>query len=666
MKTGWFVAMAALALAACPLGSGPVQAAEEGVYHLGEVVVSGEETGVEAVGVTHKVTAKEIEKRGARTLDQALNLLPGVNVRTGGDGKPRIDIRGFRTRHVKLLLNGTPFNGTYDGQFDPNIISVENISEIVVTTGGSSVLYGSGGNAGVINIITKKGAKGVHGSANVELVEGDSQLLRATGSYGADKYDVFVSGSLYERDHFELSDHFSPIYDGGRTLEDGDERENSDVRRDNFFANVGVSPTDATLIGLTFSYLNGEHGKPPVIVNDEFAPGRKFEREDDAEEFNVQLALDQDFAGPLSLKGWAYLNKLDVLENRYNGFNGNTTSDYDTQTANNTYRTDSTTEISGANLQLRYDLDRFGALTLSGMFENDDWESETITRPDNPSATDKSDEDFQLYSTALEYEVSPLPNLGVILGAGYHWQDRDEKDEEEYTYLIGLHYDLFEGTRLKASHARKVRFPTLRDLYDASGSNPRANPDLGAEITWHTEAGVEQVLPAATTASLTGFYIEIEDFIERPNDTSPVQNFEEYEFYGVEVAAENRYFERLFVRASYSYLHTEDKSSDSERDQIQNNPEHKVVLEATYQLPWNMSVYGSARWVANAYTYDDDKIEKKRLPEYLVFDFRLNKRVADVLDLYFGIDNAFDEDYETSYAFPQPGRTMYGGVTWKF
>lgn len=133
-------------------------AADDELYRLGEVVVSGGTPIVEAVGVTRRVTAEEMEQRGVRSLDEALNLLPGVDVRVGGDGAPRIDMRGFRTRHIKLLLNGTPFNSTYDGQFDSALISVENIAEIVVTTGATSTLYGSGGNAGVINIITKKGS----------------------------------------------------------------------------------------------------------------------------------------------------------------------------------------------------------------------------------------------------------------------------------------------------------------------------------------------------------------------------------------------------------------------------------------------------------------------------------------------------------------------------
>ncbi len=74
---------------------------------------------VEDVGTTRRLTRADIEARSARTLDEALRLLPGVYVRTGGDGTPRIDVRGFRSRHVLLLINGVPANSTSDGQFDP-------------------------------------------------------------------------------------------------------------------------------------------------------------------------------------------------------------------------------------------------------------------------------------------------------------------------------------------------------------------------------------------------------------------------------------------------------------------------------------------------------------------------------------------------------------------
>jgi outer membrane cobalamin receptor len=647
MKHRFIAVLATLAMLGGTVGL--ASATDDGVYRLGEVVVSGQGTGVEAIGTTHKVTAEEIEKRGARTLDEAINMLPGVQVRTAADGAPRIDMRGFRTRHVKLLLNGTPFNSTSDGQFDPSLISVENIAEIIVTTGGGSELYGSGGNAGVINIITKTGTNGMNGSLGAELSEVDATLLRATGSYGTEKYDLFVSGSYFERDAYKLSNHYSE----GK-YEDGDERENSDRDRKNFFVNLGYHPGDATLLGMTFSALKGERGKPPIALEgdkkkpgyDPFAKKIKYERQDD-EAVNVQLVASHDFAGPLSVKGWAYYNTLDVKETQY------TNSDYDEIKS----QLDSKTEISGANLHLAYDLQNYGRTTLGLMVENDDYEAED-------ESDEKSDGDFQLYSASLEYEVSPLDKLGVVLGAGAHWQDRESDTEDDYSYLVGLTYDLFEGTRLKASHARKVRFPTIRDLYDTDDGE--INEDLTAETTYHYEAGVEQVLPAKTLLSLTGFYIDIEDYIEK-NEDDVRQNYEEYEFYGAEVAAENRYFDRLFLRASYTYMSTKDKSEDSDRDELQNRPEHKVTLESTTRLPWGLTTYAAAQYITNNYYYSSDGTEQDELPSVFLVDFKLNKSAANgAIDLYLGVDNMFDEDYEQSYGFPLAGRTFYGGATWKF
>ncbi|APG28819.1 hypothetical protein A7E78_13870 [Syntrophotalea acetylenivorans] len=653
MRTGWFAALTALALLATPLATGTALAADDGVYRLGEVVVSGEQEGVEAIGTTHKVTAKEIETRGVRTLDEAIDMLPGVQVRTAADGAPRIDMRGFRTRHVKLLLNGTPFNGTNDGQFDPSLISVENIAEITVTTGGGSELYGSGGNAGIINIVTKKGTKGANGSMGVELSEVDATLLRATSSYGTEKYDVFVSGSYYERDAYRMSNHY-----GEELNEDGDERENSDRDRKNFFANFGYQPTDATLLGMTFSYLKGERGKPPITLEgynskkgtgDVFAKTIKYQRQED-EEFNVQLAASHNFAGPLSVKGWAYFNRLDVDEEEF--------EDDTYSTLKNGKSVYSETEISGANLQLSYDTQNSGRATLGLMVENDDYESE------GDDGVEIDNGDFQLYSASLEYEVSPMDKLGVVLGAGAHLQDRESDNEEDFSYLVGLTYDLSEGTRLKASHARKVRFPTIRDLYDTDDG--KVNEDLKAETTWHYEAGIEQVLPAKTLLSVTGFYIDIEDYIEKVNDVR--QNFDEYEFYGVEVGAENRYFDRLFLRVSYTYMSTEDKSDDTERDELQNRPEHKVTLESTCSLPWGLTAYAGAQYMTDNYYYSvDGNEEQDKLSDIFLVDFKLNKAAANgAIDLYVGVDNVFDEDYEQSYGFPLAGRTFYGGATWKF
>ncbi len=78
-------------------------------YTLGEVVVSGEREGVESIGTVREIIAEDINRRRVQTLDQALELLPGLDIRTATDGIARVDLRGYRSRHVMLLLDGIPF-----------------------------------------------------------------------------------------------------------------------------------------------------------------------------------------------------------------------------------------------------------------------------------------------------------------------------------------------------------------------------------------------------------------------------------------------------------------------------------------------------------------------------------------------------------------------------
>src|SRR5690606_22870584 len=93
----------------------------------------------------------------ATTLDEALRLLPGMYVSVGGQGSPRLQVRGLQTRGVKSLINGIPLNSTYESDFDPTLIPVTQIDHIKLSKGATSVLYGDGGLGGVVNVITKQG-----------------------------------------------------------------------------------------------------------------------------------------------------------------------------------------------------------------------------------------------------------------------------------------------------------------------------------------------------------------------------------------------------------------------------------------------------------------------------------------------------------------------------
>ncbi|MCD4717796.1 MAG: TonB-dependent receptor plug domain-containing protein, partial [Desulfobacterales bacterium] len=279
--------------------------------------MSGEKSiGVESVGTVREITEEDIRIKNARTLDEALELLPGLDIRTGTDGVPRVALRGFRSRHVLLLVDGIPFNSTFDGQFDPSTIPVENIAKIKVSYGNHSVLYGQGGLAGVINVITKKGRKGVHGSAKAELGEKDRHLEEVTLSGAKDKWDFFLSGSSFQTDGYPLSNDFEST-----ALENGELRENSDRKNKNMLANVGFAPNDKCQVGLVVNYLRGEYGKPPSTLakadDPMFAKNPKYVRVEHIEGLSSQISLSADIPGPLDMRGWFFINQLDEDENRY-------------------------------------------------------------------------------------------------------------------------------------------------------------------------------------------------------------------------------------------------------------------------------------------------------------------------------------------------------------
>ncbi len=117
---------------------------------------------------------------------------------------------------------------------------------------------------------------------------------------------------------------------------------------------------------------------------------------------------------------------------------------------------------------------------------------------------------IDVYSAALEYEITPMKGFGLVFGYGHYWLNKDEGDDNEGSYLVGAYYDIHENTRIKGSFAKKIRFPDMRQLYDPQ----RGDPDLKTEESNNYELGVEQKLPWNSKVTLTGFLIDVEDYIE--------------------------------------------------------------------------------------------------------------------------------------------------------
>lgn len=626
---------------------------KDDIYRLGEVIVSGERQVIESVASVREVNANEIKDKGARTLDEAIALLPGVVVRTGARGVPRVDIRGFRSRHIVLLLNGVPMNPAWDGQFDPSLIPVENIAKIKVTYSNSSVLYGDNGMAGVINVITKKGRPGIHGSVAGEAGEGPLYRGEATLSGGMEKIDFFIGASLLDRDAFRLADDFEAT-----PYEDGGDRENSDKRSDNIFVNIGFNPIDAVQMGLTLNRLKSEYGNPPATVDDSIDPDfgsqrLQYDRQDDTTGFSGQFSVSYDGAGPLNIKGWAYFNSMDEEYNRYDD------DTYTTIEQRRSYSLASETEIFGGTIQAGYDLDRAGKLALSVNGRQEEYVSDGFyvenSGPDD-TAFD-TDEDLGVYSAGLEYTLEPMSTIGLVIGYSHHWQDRSDCDDDAGSYMAGVYYDVTATTRLRGSYAHKIRFPTIRQLYDPD----RGNPDLTSESSDNFEAGVEQLIGSKHVVALTGFYIDVKDYIER--DNADFENNDNYVFQGLELTGESHFTDNFMMRLGYTYMQTEDKSPGTYKDELQNRPEHKFTLEGRYAFGFGLTAYANILYLDGQYDYSNSN-EKEELNEITTISVKLDQALwNNRLHLFIGADNLLDSDYDESFGgYPGPGRYLYGGV----
>jgi vitamin B12 transporter len=127
------------------------------VPQIAHVVTSdrGLESAARTARTTYVVTGAQIARDGDRTVADALQEIPGLNVvRYGGFGAAAtVGIRGSSSQQVLVLVDGLPIAGSQIDGINLEQFSVAGIDRIEVVEGGGSTLYGSGSIGGVINII---------------------------------------------------------------------------------------------------------------------------------------------------------------------------------------------------------------------------------------------------------------------------------------------------------------------------------------------------------------------------------------------------------------------------------------------------------------------------------------------------------------------------------
>jgi outer membrane cobalamin receptor len=229
-----------------------------------------------------------------------------------------------------------------------------------------------------------------------------------------------------------------------------------------------------------------------------------------------------------------------------------------------------------------------------------------------------------------------------------------------HALIAGAHHDFGSSLRVRAAAGTRFRFPTLRQLYDSDGGNPA----LGTERAMLLELGLERKLSDMGEIGLTLFRTDVDDFIER-GESDRFENFQAYRFRGVEFFGSARVVPPLQLRASYTFLDTQDRSPGAGRGALQYRPRHNLGVDARYHFAFGLNAYATVRHIGGQVFYSRvEPIEQRKLPAYSVADAHVRQRLLrNRLEAFLGATNIFDTAYEEEYGNPQARRMLHGGLT---
>lgn len=648
---------------------------------LGTIVVTGS-TGLQhsAVGLTWVVSSSQIAASGATNLSQALELVPGVHLRLAAKGVPRVDIWGLRTRQVKLLINGVPVNSAYDGQFDPSLIPTADIKKIIVTTGDSSVLYGAGAMAGVINIITRAGTtSGWNGSLTAEGGSGSYRRGGATLAGAGSGWSSFFMIDHASRNSYPVSNGWEPT-----SLQNSDQRQNSALQRNTLYAHSVFNTGVFSRIGLTIRRTTAAYGIPPSAftnTSDPFAQKPHYERignlADNLYQISGLYVPDSWFA----MRGWAYSTNWHENDNRYDS---PLYSSISNPKVKNTYLLYLATRTTGFHLQpsWKFGTDQRLRFGLDG--QTSTWVDQGEIRDIRLSTGGGGGgggghghghtfgirrldtlRTVRHYSMMTEYSINPVHRMALVLGASENWQRRDVGPDQNIPgYDVALHYLWGKDTTWSFSAGRKIQFPTLQELYDPESGNST----LSAQRVNIYQTGLAHTWSNFVSSNATFFFLDAHGFIQKNDQTDQYQNFNHYRMDGIQLDLSMRPREDLSLVFGYTYLNARNVGTDNGGvDQLQYRPRHQLTVQATYRPLSRITFFISGHYVADQVFYSKrGPVSKAYLPDYFVANVRIGYEFSRHLSGYVGVRNLLDKNYMQSYGFPAPGRFVYVGLTGDF
>ena len=473
------------------------------------------------------ITARDIQDHQWRTVPEALQEVPGVNVvQSGGaGGQTSVFIRGANSNQTKVLIDGIEVNDpSANDAFDFGQALTGGVARIEVLRGPQSSLYGSEALGGVINIVTREG----HGAPRLDAtVEG--------GSFDTFNQSASFSGS---RKRFSYAFEVDHVHVGATPVTPLDLLAPGEARIDDRYDNVtlgaklGFDVNRALGFGLVARYIDSD---------------LRFT----GENYNLYPAPDAPDAAQTVQKERQLFTRgevrVNLLEGRFSNVFGLGYTDYRTRiAAPDDGFGPSTTTSDGDRLKF----DWRGTIALSPtetlILGAEDRRERIFASP-----VDARDSERAGYA---ELESHPFPHFSGAVSVRY---DSDDRFGDKLTWRVAPAYTIAStGTVLKASYGTGFKAPTLTQLFVSFPSfDFFANPNLRPETSEGYDAGFEQPLFGGRVRfGATGFHNAIRNLITDNADFTSYANIGRATTYGAETFVALAPSRRISLRADYTWL----------------------------------------------------------------------------------------------------------------
>jgi vitamin B12 transporter len=598
------------------------------------------------------IEREEIERRAAPDLATLLEETLDMGItRYGAYGnQTEINIRGFDTERIAVLIDGVPANSPRSGDFDVSGLNLADVERIEVVYGGSDTKYNvSGALGGVINIITKKrNQKGFLAGAsisNIGYVPGkynekggvireaewtdllDMQSLSLFAGYGAERFYLKVSwfGNI-TGNHYNYRD-----YAGFARRKISNE-----VRDTGTAVDLNFNLPFLVTLRSTTNFYYADRNYP---VTGTSAGSAKY--------FEASLKEDLFFHAPTifrdDLETEATLSWI-WKKSEYGVLSDSKDNYFTAINRWNFYLNDKWTLRSGA-----------------------DWRSILVDSSDIGYNGFRDAHNGGLYLTG---EFAPVEKLLVIASI----KGATDTKQAVAVPKLGLAWHIAEIFTLKNNYFRSFKFPDFDDLYYRSTDqlyvgNPELKPEdgLGMDLTGELNlndyfAMNTTVYAQWTTDSIhwvkqgprwhpenigTAFFIGLDC---RPQITIPAG------FPGIE---------KIMLSPTYQYqmswlLNEGLDFSDSYR--IPYMPTH--IIGASLDIPWKTgSLLVSAHWESTRYA---DPNNLMVLDPYCLVNLTVNQDIGSHVTVFGVVRNMLNSLYTSFAEYPMPGMTVTLGLRVKF